>query len=47
MGNEKARQALRTIGTTLTDASGKLVSSLGSYKHLIAPLLSKTDVQGV
>jgi hypothetical protein len=47
LGNEKARQTLRTLGSTVAGASGKLVSSLGDYKQLLAPLFSKTDVQGV
>jgi len=47
MGNERARQLLRTMGSTLADASGKVVDNFGSYKHLIAPLLSKINVQGV
>lgn len=47
MGNEKAKQLLRSMGTSLADLSGKVVSDLGGYKQLIAPLFSKTDVQGV
>lgn len=47
MGNERARQALRTVGSTVMDASGKVVSNLGGYKALLGPLLSKTAAQGV
>lgn len=47
MGNERARQILRTMGSTLADASGKVADNLGNYKHLIAPLLSKVSAQGV
>jgi hypothetical protein len=47
MGNEKAKQVLRSMGTSLADLSGKVVNDLGGYKQLIAPLFSKTDVQGV
>lgn len=47
MGNEKAKQVLRTMGTSLAELSGKVVNDLGGYKQLIAPLFSKTDVQGV
>jgi hypothetical protein len=46
-GNEKARQTLRTMGSTIIDLTGKFVSDLGGYKQLISPLFSKTDVQGV
>jgi len=47
MGNEKARQTLRSMGTSLADLSGKLVNDLGGYKQLLSPLLAKTEVQGV
>jgi hypothetical protein len=47
LGNEKARQTLRKLGSTVADASGTLVSNLGDYKQVLAPLFSKTDVQGV
>ena len=47
MGNEKARQALRSMSSTVVDLTGKFVSDLGGYKQLIAPLFGKTDVQGV
>ena len=46
-GNEKARQTLRSMGSTIVDLTGKFVSDMGGYKQLIAPLFSKTDVQGV
>ncbi|HEX6224222.1 MAG TPA: hypothetical protein VFZ52_07415 [Chryseolinea sp.] len=47
LGNEKAKNILRSVGTTLFNASGKFVNDLGGYKQLVAPLFSKTDVQGV
>jgi hypothetical protein len=47
LGNEKARQALRTMGTTFADASGRFVNNLGGYKQLLSPLLAKSEVQGL
>ena len=47
MGNEKARQILRSAGSTISDISGKLVNNLGGYKDLIAPLVGKTEAQGL
>ena len=47
LGNEKAKNILRSVGTTIFNASGKFVNDLGGYKQLVAPLFSKTDVQGV
>lgn len=47
MGNEKARQILRAAGSTIADMSGKFVNNLGGYKHLVAPLLGKSEVQGL
>lgn len=47
MGNEKARQMLRSVGTTVADVSGKFVSNLGGYKQMLAPLLTKGEVQGL
>ena len=47
LGNEKARETLRKMGSTFADASGKLVNNLGGYKQILAPLFAKTDVQGV
>ena len=47
LGNEKAKNILKSFGTTLLNASGKFVNDLGGYKQLVAPLLGKTDVQGV
>jgi hypothetical protein len=42
MGNEKARQTLRSMGSTFADASGRLVNNLGGYKQILSPLLSKS-----
>jgi hypothetical protein len=47
MGNEKARQTLRSMGTSIADLSGKFVNELGEYKQLLSPLLAKSEVQGV
>jgi ATP-dependent protease HslVU (ClpYQ) peptidase subunit len=47
MGNEKARQILRSAGSSLADMSGKFAENLGGYKNLIAPLLGKSETQGV
>ena len=44
MGNEKARQTLRSMGTSLADLSGKFVHDLGGYKNLLSPLLAKSNV---
>jgi hypothetical protein len=34
MGNEKAKQVLRSMGTSLAELSGKVVNDLGGYKQL-------------
>lgn len=47
LGNERAKQLLRTMGSTVADVTGKFVDNLGGYKQLIAPLLSKTEAQGL
>lgn len=47
MGNDKAKQILRSAGSTLSDVSGKFINNLGGYKDLIAPLVGKTEPQGV
>ena len=47
LGNERAKQLLRTMGSTVSDVAGKFADNLGGYKHLIAPLLSKTEAQGL
>jgi hypothetical protein len=47
MGNERARQILRSVGSSVADLSGKFVGNLGGYKQLIAPLLGKTEAQGL
>lgn len=47
MGNEKARQLLRSAGSSISEVSGKLVGNLDGYKNLIAPLLGKTEAQGL
>ena len=44
LGNERARQVLKTLTSSLADISGKV---LGNYKDLIGPLLSKNPIQGV
>jgi hypothetical protein len=47
LGNEKAKNALRSLGNTLVNVSGKFVNDLGGYKQLVAPLFAKNDVQGL
>lgn len=47
MGNERARQILRSMGSTIADLSSKFANDVGGYKQLIAPLFSKSDVQGL
>lgn len=47
LGNEKAKNLLRSLGNTLIDVSGKFVNDLGGYKQLVAPLFAKNDVQGL
>ena len=47
LGNEKAKSLLRSLGNTLVNASGKFVNDLGGYKQLVAPLFSRSEVQGL
>lgn len=47
MGNEKARQILRSAGSTISDLSGKFVGNLDGFKGLIAPLMGRTEAQGL
>lgn len=47
MGNEKARQLLRSAGSSISDLSGKFVGNLDGYKNLLSPLLGKTEGQGL
>ena len=47
LGNEKARQVLRSVGSSIADLSGKFVNDLGGYKQLISPLLGKSEAQGL
>jgi hypothetical protein len=47
LGNEKAKNILRSLGTTLVNVSGKFVNDLGGYKQLVSPLFAKSDVQGL
>jgi len=47
LGNEKAKNILRSLGTAIVNVSGKFVNDLGGYKQLVAPLLGKSDVQGL
>ena len=47
LGNEKAKNILRSLGTTLVNVSGKFVDDLGGYKQLVSPLFAKSDVQGL
>ena len=47
LGNEKAKNLLRSLGNTLVNVSGKFVNDLGGYKQLVAPLFAKNDVQGL
>jgi hypothetical protein len=47
LGNEKARQILRSVGSSVASLSGKLVNDLGGYKQLISPLLGKSETQGL
>lgn len=47
LGNERAKQVLQTLTSSLTDVSGKVLDNLTGVKDLLAPLLSKNPVQGV
>jgi hypothetical protein len=47
LGNERAKQLLRTMGSTVADVTGKFVNNLGGYKEMIAPLIGKTEAQGL
>jgi hypothetical protein len=47
LGNEKAKSFLRSAGNTLLSVSGKFVNDLGGFKQLVAPLVSKSNVQGL
>jgi hypothetical protein len=47
LGNEKAKNVLRSMGSVIANASGKFVQDLGGYKQLVAPLFAKNDVQGL
>ena len=47
LGNEKSRQLLRSISSSIADLSGKVANDLGDYKQLVAPLFAKSDVQGL
>ena len=47
LGNEKAKNILRSMGTAIVNVSGKFVNDLGSYKQLVSPLFAKSDVQGL
>ncbi|HYI78353.1 MAG TPA: hypothetical protein VEW65_12100 [Chryseolinea sp.] len=47
LGNEKAKTFLRSAGNTLMSVSGKFVNDLGGFKQLVAPLLAKSNVQGI
>ena len=47
LGNEKAKNILRTMGTAIVNVSGKFVNDLGGYKQLVSPLFAKSDVQGL
>ena len=47
LGNEKAKNILRSLGTTIVNVSGKFVNDLGGYKQLVSPLFAKSDVQGL
>jgi len=47
LGNERAKNLLRSLGNTLVNASGKFVNDLGGYKQLVAPLFAKNEGQGI
>ena len=47
MGNERARQTLRSIGSSIATLSGKVVNDMGGYKQLLSPLLGKSEAQGI
>jgi hypothetical protein len=47
LGNERAKNILRSLGKTLVNTSGKFVNNLGGYKELVAPLFTKKEVQGL
>lgn len=47
MGNEKAKEVLQRAGATLADMGNKFVGDLGGMKDVIAPLLGKSEPQGL
>lgn len=47
LGNTRAKNVVRTAGNMISDATGRFVNNLGGYKDVIAPMLSKTEAQGL
>jgi hypothetical protein len=46
-GNEKAREVLRSAGSTIVNLSEKFVGNLDGFKALITPLLGRTQAEGI
>jgi len=46
-GSEKARDVLRSAGSTILNLSEKFVGNLDGFKALITPLLGRTEAQGL
>lgn len=46
LGNERAKNMLLTLGTSLKDVSGKLMDDFGGLKDMLSPLLAK-NAQGL
>ncbi len=47
LGNTRAKSIVRSAGNMLSDATGRFVNNLGGYKDVIAPMMSKTETQGL
>lgn len=47
LGNARAKNIVRSAGSMLSDATGRFVNNLGGYKDVIAPMMSKTEAQGL
>jgi len=47
LGNTRAKSIVRSAGNMLSDATGRFVNNLGGYKDVIAPMMSKTEAQGL
>lgn len=47
LGNDRAKDVVRSAGNVLSDAAGRFVNNLGGYKDVIAPMMSKAEAQGL